>query len=211
MNRPWLAVLAISLLALGCGTTPPNGSPLNATDTQSNSTLDSHVGNGMKGNAQLAQPDNGADSQLEVNLELTDIDAFNKYLLAQKGRVVLVDYWATWCTPCVKKFPETVRLFQKYHASDLEVVSVSLDSPEDAASVIGFLKRNKADFTNFLHRESEGRTGFDEHKIDGGIPFFTLYDRSGKLRYRFSLEPEEIENCESAEHIDVRIRELLAE
>ncbi|MFT5523381.1 MAG: thiol-disulfide isomerase/thioredoxin, partial [Pirellulaceae bacterium] len=122
-----------------------------------------------------------------------------------------VDYWATWCLPCVKKFPETVELYLKYHGSDLEVISVSLDPPEKESSALKFLKKNQAGFTNILHRESDDASAFDEHMIHGSIPFFTLYDRTGKLRYRFSLESDDIENCEPPGNIDVRIRELLGE
>ncbi len=205
MERANLVVIATALFLLGCGQPVSNSLPVNHTVPRDR--LSSSAG------AAGTQLDSDANQlpTLDVTLELVDIAGFDRQLAARKGKVVLVDYWASWCAPCVKKFPETVELFQKYHASDLEVISVSLDGPEEATAVLEFLRQNKAEFTNFLHRGSGDATGFDQHKIDGGIPFFKLYDRTGKLRYRFSLEPEEIEDCESVDHIDVRTRELLAE
>jgi thiol-disulfide isomerase/thioredoxin len=201
MARNLSAATCLLALCLGCGTPVPN-SEGNANRKPANQTAS------LPPTPESVTPESVEEP---VALELVDIAGFKKHVTDRRGKVVFVDYWATWCIPCVKKFPETVELYQKFYGSDLEVISVSFDPAEHEAKVLKFLTDSRASFKNILHKESDNASGFDEHKIDGGIPFFILYDRTGKLRYRFSLESEDIENCEPTDNIDVRIRELLAE
>ena len=86
------------------------------------------------------------------------------------------------------------------------MVSLSLDEPEDEASVRKFLEGQKATFDNLI---GESENALEEFGIAGGIPYFQLYDRNGQLRYGFSPLPQG--DDELLEQIDVRVRELLSE
>ncbi|MBA4068074.1 MAG: hypothetical protein C0501_31100 [Isosphaera sp.] len=110
-----------------------------------------------------------------------------KAIKDQKGKVVLVDCWATWCAPCVKKFPQLVELHQKYADQGLVVVGVSMDKYGDADGykkdkVLKFLADQKATFPNFIVAEPKK----DEEpllKLLGdysAIPYMALYDRAGR-------------------------------
>jgi peroxiredoxin len=57
-----------------------------------------------------------------------------------KGKIILLDFWATWCGPCVKEIPNVVDAYDKYHARGLEVLSVSLD-PENASELLASFTR----------------------------------------------------------------------
>ena len=57
-----------------------------------------------------------------------------------KGKVVMLDFWATWCGPCVHEMPNVVSAYQKYHPSGFEIVSVSLDRPKQLENVTQFTK-----------------------------------------------------------------------
>lgn len=65
-------------------------------------------------------------------LTFTDANTGNTVNVADlRGKVVVVDFWATWCGPCVADMPEVKKLYEEYHAKGLEIIGVSLDQPED--------------------------------------------------------------------------------
>jgi thiol-disulfide isomerase/thioredoxin len=98
-----------------------------------------------------------------------------------RGKVVLVDFWADFCVPCKKGFPHVVAMHQKHAKDGLAVVSVSLDpvdDPNSAASALRFLKKAGAEFTNLYLQESpsvwQKKLGF------AGPPCYFVFDRQGK-------------------------------
>jgi peroxiredoxin len=71
-------------------------------------------------------------AQLSIGTEAPEIklpDSLGKWkpLSEVKGKVILLDFWAAWCYPCVKSMPDLVKLYNKYHAKGLEVYAVSID------------------------------------------------------------------------------------
>ena len=117
---------------------------------------------------------------------LREVDAvgLKKAVAGLKGKVVFVNFWATWCAPCVAEFPDIVKLYEKYHARGLEVVAVSFDM--DAPSAVPFLDKQKANFINLLKNPSvEDEVlikGFDKDWM-GALPVSWLFDRNGKRVY----------------------------
>lgn len=59
-----------------------------------------------------------------------------------KGKVVLLDFWATWCGPCCQELPNVVATYQKYHNKGFDIVSVSLDEPGDGPQLLQFMQNN---------------------------------------------------------------------
>lgn len=101
---------------------------------------------------------------------------------AHRGSVVLVDFWATWCGPCVKLFPHTVALDRKFGDSGLAVIAVSFDLPEDEAAVRSFLAEKGATFQNLLSTYGVSPKAPDAFEIrNGALPFLKIYDRNGQL------------------------------
>ena len=101
----------------------------------------------------------------------------------QKGQVVLVNFWATWCVPCREEYPDLTRLEKAYRGKGLSVLGVSIDSARDLAAVDKFLAKMKPDFPNY--RKASG--GDDQVFIEsvdkdwgGELPFTVVYARDGK-------------------------------
>jgi thiol-disulfide isomerase/thioredoxin len=99
-----------------------------------------------------------------------------------KGKVIIVDFWATWCGPCLAELPNLKSMYQKYHDRGLEVVGINLD---DEGQELGkFLKDNDLPW-KILHSTSPTNKGFSDPNADfygiTGIPAIFLIDRSGKV------------------------------
>ncbi len=147
-----------------------------------------------------------------ISLADASHEDFREVLKQHEGKVVFVDYWATWCPNCMEEFPHTVELAKK-HADDLAVISVAMEmDPKDAETrkaVREFLTRQGAAFDNLLFTgdgtTEEATAGFE---IDSALPHFQLYDRTGKLIRKFTYS--DADNPLSREDIDKAIAEALA-
>jgi thiol-disulfide isomerase/thioredoxin len=158
-------------------------------------------------------PTGDRDSQEGSRVALVDgsNQTLADWITKHHGKVVLVDFWATWCGPCVKEFPHLVELSNKHRDAGLAVISVSMNEPKDRPSVLAFLERQKADFENLLPEYGAGSKFLEAFDLRGDVPFYKLYDSKGVLRFSFSDDPSGIENCESIEKIDSRVEALLKE
>src|SRR3954447_7827696 len=76
--------------------------------------------------------------------KLTPVDqpGYTKLIAAHKGKVVLVDFWATWCKPCRAEMPELVKLEQKLREKGFDFVTISADEPDQQAAAAKLLKDN---------------------------------------------------------------------
>jgi len=140
-----------------------------------------------------------------VTLHTTTASQLAVTLKKYRGKVVLVDYWATWCPPCTELFPHTVALYRELADQDLAVVSVSFDDAEDEPSVLRFLASQGATFENLRAETGASPQSSTEFEIENGaIPFMRLYDRTGKLRKAFAapFKPADVEKA---------VKQLLAE
>ena len=110
--------------------------------------------------------------------EAKSVDGQTISLDAYKGKVLLLDFWATWCGPCVAQIPEIQATYNKYHAQGLEVVGISLDRNEK--DLTSFIKARKLPWPQvFDSRDKKVRLS----KLYGvtAIPFLLLIGRDGKI------------------------------
>lgn len=124
---------------------------------------------------------------VEKPITVTRVDetTLKARLATLKGKVVVVNLWATWCIPCVEEFPHLVTLANRYHDRGLEVIAISIDDIDSLqTAVIPFLMRQRAILTAFIKDTAD-----DERFIDaidptwrGAVPTTFIYDRSGILR-----------------------------
>lgn len=109
-------------------------------------------------------------------LRLKDTDEKLVDLGQYKGRVVLINFWATWCPPCRKEFPSLGRVRKLFKPSEFEVIAVNVG--EDPDSVFSFT--GIADFPVVFDRDSKTMGAWSVR----GLPTTFLVDRKGQLSYR---------------------------
>jgi thiol-disulfide isomerase/thioredoxin len=137
----------------------------------------------------------------KIALATVDSRGLADAVARHRGKVVLVEFWATWCVPCVKLFPHTVVLQRRAADRGLAVIAVSMDDTDNQEAVLRFLRGHEATFENFISRYGVGSEGFEAFDIsDGALPHLKLYDRNGRLQKTFvsggeSLAAEEIDSA----------------
>jgi thiol-disulfide isomerase/thioredoxin len=119
------------------------------------------------------------------SIPLIDAKDLNQLLDQNRGKVVLVDFWATWCPGCLKLFPHTVELYKRLSDKGLMVVGISLDDQSDRVSVKSFLSMTNPAFPNYISRFGTSSQSVDTFNIEGGLPYLRLYDRQGKVLQSF--------------------------
>lgn len=99
-----------------------------------------------------------------------------------KGKVVLVDFWASWCQPCIEAFPKLAQLYEKYHDKGLEIVGVALDDARESATET--LERDRVPWPQIFF-DGEAQSGFDNPIAQTYsvtfIPMYFLIDREGNF------------------------------
>lgn len=122
-----------------------------------------------------------------VNLpKVTQIDEVSiKPALKPNGKPRLVNFWATWCVPCVEEFPDLVKLDAEYKGK-IDVITISLDDlAEINRDVPKFLSDMKAEMPAYLLRTADENAVITSITKDwqGGLPFTILYNEKGEIAY----------------------------
>lgn len=143
-------------------------------------------------NAAASETDNpvqpAADSA-DMDIELVPItyEKWQRKLDGYKPDIVVVDMWATWCAPCIERFPKMVELNKRYGDRGVRFVSMNLDSREDEPALEmarQFLVNTRAAFENYM---------MDENLLEAfemldllGIPTVVIYGPDGQERFRLT-------------------------
>ena len=139
-----------------------------------------------------------------AELKPVDEASYPQAIAGQRGKVVLVDFWATWCGGCVEEMPRIVGLEGKYRSRGLRLITVSCDEPEDAAKAQQFLQKNGVLSPAYIKRAKNDEKFINsvDPKWTGALPGLFLYDRGGRLVKAFIGETD-------MEALERAVREIL--
>lgn len=107
---------------------------------------------------------------------------YPQLIAEQKGKVVLVDFWATWCTPCRKEMPLVAKLEAKLKGKGFKVVTISSDELENEPAARAFLKDTGITGTTYIKaaKDDDAFIRQIDPKWGGELPALVLYDKTGK-------------------------------
>ncbi|MCR4416339.1 MAG: TlpA disulfide reductase family protein [Ignavibacteria bacterium] len=146
-----------------------------------------------------------AQNSKKIVVEEIDKAKLEKLIKNRKGKVLLLNIWASWCPPCKKEFPDLVKLAEKYKNSKVDIVGLSVDDKSDLNSeVIPFLQKNEVNFKIYIQnfKSIEELISFFP-KWEGAIPLTVIFDKNGN-------EKKFIIGMRDFEFFDKAIQEVLA-
>ncbi|HYH85786.1 MAG TPA: TlpA disulfide reductase family protein [Pyrinomonadaceae bacterium] len=114
----------------------------------------------------------------EVELVLKDPFGTEQRLSALKGRIVVLNFWATYCVPCRKEMPDLAAIQNEYAALGVQVVGASADEPQDRAKVLQFVKETRINFPIWMGATTADMLRFG---LGAALPGTVIVGRDGKI------------------------------
>jgi len=110
------------------------------------------------------------------DFKVDDLDGMPLSVSAYRGKVVLIDFWATWCGPCVGELPNVLQTYRRHHEDDFDVIGISLD--EDRGALEDFIRQRGMPWAQFFDGRGWGNQLAQKYGIRS-IPATFLLDREG--------------------------------
>lgn len=131
----------------------------------------------------------------EVNLEPIDVAGVKALLKNDSDKVRLINFWATWCPPCRAEFPELVTINRMYRKRNFEMITISVDKPNQRGNVLEFLQQHQASNRNTQFNSTDLNQLVDatDRKWMGSVPLTLLILPGGEIAYEQLGEIEPLE------------------
>lgn len=163
--------------------------------------------NGSAGNETVKNPQNSKTENGETSknndvkypplpeaiatAEIKMVDGTSFKMTDKKGKVVLLNLWATWCSPCREEMPELIEMHEKYKDKDFEVIGLDSDEEETVEMIKDFAKEMKLNYP-LGYADANLFTQFVKVSGLSGIPQSILVNRDGKMTGVFTGGGEKV-------------------
>ncbi|HEY3836872.1 MAG TPA: TlpA family protein disulfide reductase, partial [Bryobacteraceae bacterium] len=130
-----------------------------------------------------------------VKLDVAGADELKALRANGSGKVLLINFWATWCGPCVHEFPDFETTYRMFRQRDFDLVMVSTNMPDEREGVMKELQKQHASSRNLLFGSTDTyalQAAFDP-KWESGVPFTMVLAPDGKVLYRKEGEVDILE------------------
>lgn len=114
-------------------------------------------------------------------LALKDLTGVNQSLASYRGRVVVLNFWATWCEPCKKEMPDLSAIQNDYAALGVQVIGAAGDDGAESAKVLKFIREFKVNFPVWVGAKTDDMERFG---VGAVLPATVIIDREGKIVWR---------------------------
>ncbi len=114
----------------------------------------------------------------QVDLTLKDLFGAEQSLSQSRGRIVILNFWATYCVPCRKEMPDLAAIQNEYAALGLQVIGASTDTAGDREKVLRFIKETKINFPVWIGATAADMIRFG---LGGALPGTVIIDREGRI------------------------------
>ena len=107
-------------------------------------------------------------------------------LSSYRGKVVILDMWATWCGPCHAVMPELEKIYEDYNRNVLEIMSVDIDPRESVEDIEAFIDLFEEQYQielNWIFGRDDGSIS-EKYMNESAIPTLAVFDQKGRLNYR---------------------------
>ena len=133
------------------------------------------------------------------------VDQYNTPVMQKNliGQITYIDFWASWCKPCIKEMPDLKKISDHYDAKDVRVISISIDTEQQVLGWRKAMDKYKIDWDSWRIDERTTKVFFDEYNM-GGVPRYMLLDREGKVMNANAPRPS---NSSIIEWLDEQIIE----
>lgn len=130
---------------------------------------------------QVAEPAAGISHQFYAQ-SLPDINDKKTTMSQWQGRLLLVNFWATWCSPCVEEMPELAELQAELQAQNVQVIGIGIDSADNIREFAG---KYQIDYPLYIAGMEGIGLSRNMGNQQGGLPFTVLFGKDGEVKKRY--------------------------
>jgi thiol-disulfide isomerase/thioredoxin len=127
------------------------------------------------------------DQGIEEDFIFTSLDGNEIHLSSYRGKIVILDMWATWCKPCRSQMTELKKIYEHYPREKLEIFSIDVDTSETFQQIQDFREvfKNQEDIElNWIFGKDDGSIWQKYMMSNGGIPTLCIFDQEGNLYFQ---------------------------